>query len=294
MGVGWWVDCRCLGRRVKLWDNEAMKRLVFLDVDGTLITHSQQVPDSAVAAVKRAQDKGHTLVLCTGRSLPEIYPVLWDMGFVGIVAGNGAYVRVGEKVLVDARLSNDDIRSISAVLDDMGAEYIWQGPETMAPSCRFADAFLSLAGEFGQDWEAYLDSVTTTMVGELPTSASKCTFVLPAGSGYSVADVRARIDGGYTIVDGSIAGPGGVTGELADARVSKGTGLMTVAAHLGVDLRDTVAVGDSANDVPMLETAGLAIAMGNATPVARAAADWGSSPIGEDGLARAFAHAGLV
>ncbi|QOX82533.1 HAD hydrolase family protein [Nanchangia anserum] len=90
-----------------------------------------------------------------------------------------------------------------------------------------------------------------------------------------------------------LVGPG-VSGELVANGVSKGAGLARVVAHLGADVADTIAVGDSANDLPMLAAAGTSIAMGNGTPEAKAAASWVTSRIDEDGLARAFAHAALI
>lgn len=268
-----------------------MKRLVFLDVDGTLIDHTQQVPPSAREAVGAALREGHTLVLCTGRSLPEVYPHLWDLGFHGIVSANGAYVRMGSDVLADVRLCTADVREVSQVIGRLGGHYLWQTPDLLYPSEDFAKAFTEMAGSYGGEWGAYLDFIRPRLREGLPESASKCTFTLPTATGRTLEDVENSLSERYSVIAGSVSAETGVSGELVAAGVSKGAGVVRVAEHLGVDIADTVAIGDSANDIAMLEVAGLAIAMGNGTPEAKASADWVSASVFDDGLAKALDYA---
>ncbi len=73
--------------------------------------------------------------------------------------------------------------------------------------------------------------------------------------------------------------------EVFDPTVNKWQGLLTVAAALGVDPADTIAVGDDVNDLPMLRQAGLGVAMGNARPDVKAAAKRTIGTNADDGLA---------
>ena len=68
------------------------EKIIFLDIDGTLIDYTQQLPASAREAIRRAQARGHKLLIATGRSKPSIYPFLLNLGFDGLIAGDGAYV----------------------------------------------------------------------------------------------------------------------------------------------------------------------------------------------------------
>lgn len=72
--------------------------------------------------------------------------------------------------------------------------------------------------------------------------------------------------------------------------VTKAAGLADVCGLCGLDRSQLVAMGDSLNDVPMLEWAGLGIAMGNAQETVKQAADWVSKPYDEDGVAYAIEH----
>ncbi|MBC7260382.1 MAG: HAD family phosphatase [Chloroflexi bacterium] len=76
--------------------------------------------------------------------------------------------------------------------------------------------------------------------------------------------------------------------EIIMPGISKATGMAWLAAYLGVPREETIAMGDGDNDVEMLEWAGLGIAMGNATPAAKAAADWIAPSVEEDGVAVAL------
>jgi hypothetical protein len=55
--------------------------IIFLDVDGTLVTYEGKIPLSAVVAVQRARGNGHRIYLVTGRSKAEVYQEIWEIGF---------------------------------------------------------------------------------------------------------------------------------------------------------------------------------------------------------------------
>jgi hydroxymethylpyrimidine pyrophosphatase-like HAD family hydrolase len=72
--------------------------------------------------------------------------------------------------------------------------------------------------------------------------------------------------------------------EVTSPSVSKGAALAFVAERFGVSREEVIAVGDSGNDVSMVEWAGLGVAMANATPDVHAVADWVAPPVGDDGV----------
>ncbi len=266
-------------------------RLVFLDVDGTLIDSRQLMPDSARAACLAAVDAGHTLMLCTGRTVPEVYPWLFETGVSGIVAGGGGYVRVGEEVHSDVRMGSDSIEEVTSELEALGADWVWQSPDSLNPSPGFLRV-LTASGSQGS-WSAYARQVAPWVHEERPLTSSKCTFTLPADHSVTVGAVIDSFRGRYHVIPGSM-GPGGLTGELLPLGVDKGVGLLLATRVLGMEPRSTIAVGDSENDLEMLEAAGTAVAMGNAREGVKAIADMVTAPVDEDGLAQAFRDLDLV
>ena len=93
----------------------------------------------------------------------------------------------------------------------------------------------------------------------------------------------------YTETTGDI-----IEGEILVKGISKASGIDRVLEYFGADLKDTVALGDSTNDLPMIEHAGLGIAMGNASDQVKEIADYTTTAVDEDGLYNAFKYAGLI
>jgi hypothetical protein len=78
--------------------------------------------------------------------------------------------------------------------------------------------------------------------------------------------------------------------EITAPNVSKGQALDTLAAYYNIPQSEVMAIGDQDNDVEMIAWAGLGIAMGNASPRAKAAADYIAPPLEEEGAAWAIEH----
>ena len=69
-----------------------MSKLIFLDVDGTLVDYHNRIPESAIKAIRQAREKGNLVYVCTGRSKAEMQPELWEIGLDRMIGGNGSYV----------------------------------------------------------------------------------------------------------------------------------------------------------------------------------------------------------
>ncbi len=272
-----------------------MQKLVFLDVDGTLINSSQQAPRSAVEACQRAAQNGHKLFMCTGRSYPEVYPWLWDLGISGLVGANGTYVTCEDEVIFDERISDEDIIEISNFINSVGGYWIWQGPDRIMPSKEFLDSYSGAgADRIAGDWTPYLHQVAPYLKTGTPTSCGKCTFTLPPTASASLEDVIEHFGDRFTIVAGSVTAEGPEGGELVPANISKASGVRQVVMHLDIPLEQTIGIGDSANDGPMMKTVGTSIAMGNAIDEIKEISKWTTTSVDEDGIKNAFEYLKLI
>ena len=80
-------------------------KLIFLDIDGTLTVPGENTPpESALEAIRAAQRKGNKVFLCTGRNMDMLSPLL-KYGFDGVIASSGGYVMLGEEVLYDCPMT---------------------------------------------------------------------------------------------------------------------------------------------------------------------------------------------
>ena len=89
-----------------------MSKLIFLDVDGTLVDYHNRIPESAIKAIRQAREKGHLVYVCTGRSKAEMQPELWEIGLDGMIGGNGSYVEHHGQVLMHQLISKEDAAKI--------------------------------------------------------------------------------------------------------------------------------------------------------------------------------------
>ena len=86
------------------------RKLIFLDIDGTLVAALSAPSPKVRQAIRQVRSKGHLAFLCTGRNLPIIGRDILDIGFDGIIASAGAYVSVGDQVLFDSLLPEEVVQ----------------------------------------------------------------------------------------------------------------------------------------------------------------------------------------
>jgi len=268
-------------------------RAVFVDVDGTLCDSRQRVPDSAIRALAQARERGHRLFVCTGRSVPEVYPRFVDLGFEGIVGGAGGYAAVGNEVLLDERMPREHVDVLTALWEDLDAFFIWQGPDQMGPSEGYLDFFVPRAGKHPEDWIEYAQSISPFIVDIDGGAFTKVTAYVPPDKA-SLERVSAALPEGYRAIIGSVGAVGYVPFEIIPDHLSKAVGMQAVCEHIGIPMSRSVAIGDSNNDVEAVARAAVGISIGGGCDDLVAVADIVAPAVGQGGLAWALAAAGLI
>ena len=99
------------------------RKIIFLDVDGTLVNYEGKLPDSAARAVQQARANGHRVYICTGRSRAEVYPYLWDIGLDGMIGGNGSYVEDSGEVVMHQMMTGAQCRRVVDWLHERGLPF---------------------------------------------------------------------------------------------------------------------------------------------------------------------------
>ncbi|MEL4503442.1 Cof-type HAD-IIB family hydrolase [Luteococcus sp. H138] len=271
-------------------------RTVLLDVDGTLVNTRTVLPDSAADAVRRARANGHRLFLCTGRSRPEIYPHLWELGFDGLIGGNGSYIELaGEPIFVQT-LDADVVREAVEWMDSLGLGYYLEATSGLWMNERLMPEMARLMGDDSPAGVAAahaLMPVATDRRPERLDDVNKISFALPVG-GVDLEALARRFQGRAKIDTWSMNGLVPEFGEIGQIGIDKGAAAARLAAHLGADRANLIAFGDARSDLPLFAACGTSVAMGNAPDSVKAEATMTTSHVDEDGLARAFAALNLI
>ncbi len=255
----------------------AGRHLVGLDIDGTTLHHDGTLSQEVYTAVRGAAAAGHDVVIATGRSLLEAWPVIDALGLrTGYaVCSNGAVTlrldprepggfRIVDQVTFDPRPALELLRDAwpGAVF---AVERVGVGFDISAP---FPDGDLS--GRLRvSPWEELTGSPTTRL-----------TFYSPDAQVEEFGHAVERI--GLHGVNYAV----GYTAwlDVAPCGVSKASALEGVRRRLDVPGERTVAVGDQRNDLEMLRWAACGVAMGNAPQEVQAVADLVTGHVHDDGL----------
>lgn len=269
-------------------------RIVLLDVDGTLIDHTQHLAPSVVTAVRGARAAGHLVYVCTGRSRAEIPDFVTDIGFDGVISAGGGFIERGDELIAAHTIPEPVVRDLVGFFDRNDIEYTLQAYESAYPSEGLLPRLLPLFAEMEMGLSPGDRLVEMmTYLGPPPTAGiAKATFF--GTDPRTFATVRDGLGDRFHVITGTIPYLGEAGGEVSLDGIHKGAALVELVTALGLDLADSIAIGDSTNDLEMLEVAGIGIAMGNADAAVKAVADEITAAVDHDGVAKAFARHGLV
>lgn len=275
-------------------------KYIFLDIDGTLVSYANELPNSAVKAIKAAQTNGHKIYPVTGRSKAEMYDYILDIGFDGYIGGNGNYVESDGEVLLHQLMTAEQQRQIVDWLNERKLEFYLESNNGLFASEKFEER----GEQTIKDYVAYkekpdADKMTVRKVfpemifdGELyRDDVNKISFILD--------DYQDYLDAVETFPELKVGTWGGVGeqalfGDIALDNITKQTAIETLLDHYGADKKDTIAFGDAKVDIPMLEYCGIGVAMGSGGEKIKAMADYVTDTVDDDGLQKAFQHFGLI
>lgn len=277
-----------------------MAKIIFLDVDGTLVDYEARLPESAVKAVRMAREKGNRVYVCTGRSKAEMNQEIWDIGLDGMIGGNGCFVEDNGVVVMHQLVTAEQCKRVVDWLHSRGLEFYLESNNGLFASENFETRGEPVMKEYAKRKGAPdADQLTVRSIfkdmifdGDLyRDDVNKISFILESYQDYLDAekefpDLKAGTWGGK----GEIA----LFGDLGVKDITKGNAIQHLLDYLHADVKDTIAFGDAKVDIPMLEYCAYGVAMGNGGDEIKEMADYIAGDVEEDGLWNAFVHLGLV
>ena len=263
-------------------------RIIALDLDGTLLDDQKRLSQANRAALERAANQGAHVVVATGRFFPGIPQELRDLPFLRyFILMNGAkvYDRQEDKVLYRAEI---DLARAEQVFD------------YLAPLDMMVDCYQNDVGLLDRRCRERLEYFVPDYESRKLVIRNRVTvddFRVAVRSGRTVQkiqcyfphveqrpEVMAKLAQEFPELVQSISLPHNL--ELNAANATKGQALLALCRELGVDAAQSVAFGDGTNDLSMVRSAGVGVAMANAAPETLAAADLVAPTNNEDGVAR--------
>lgn len=267
------------------------KKIVFLDIDGTLTEPgSNEPPDSAVKAIRKARENGHYVFLCTGRNYDMLVPLL-KYGFDGVVASSGGYIRCGEETIYDCPMTE---RQKLETMEILEKNEIFRTLECLDGSYTdegFKDFLKHNSGNGNSEllrWREQIEkNLNIRPMGEYK-GQPVYKIVIMGRSEEQLEEPRRALSDGFSFCIQERNKQGFINGELVNRKFDKGKGVERVCAYLGIPVEDSIAVGDSMNDREMLEAAGIGICMENGSRELKELADETCPSVKEDGIWKVF------
>lgn len=278
------------------------QKIVFLDVDGTLVDYHNNIPQSAIEAIQKARANGHLVYVCTGRSRAEMQKEIWEIGIDGMIGGNGSYVEHHEDVIMHQLIPLEEAKHIVDWLHERGLEFYLESNNGLFASENFREAARPVMRTYalrkGKTEEEVKDQEAEDLLhglvygGELyRDDLNKVSFIL--------SDYQDHLDSieEFPELEAHTWGGRGETalfGDLGVKDINKAHAIDVLLDYLKVNKKDTIAFGDAKIDIPMLEYCEVGVSMGNGGPEILAMADIVTDDVEEDGLYNAFKKLDLI
>ncbi|MCE4049061.1 MULTISPECIES: Cof-type HAD-IIB family hydrolase [Bacillaceae] len=277
-----------------------MQKIIFLDIDGTLVDDNGIIPDSAKLAVRKARSNGHFVFLCTGRSKSILFPEVLEIGFDGIVGAAGGYIELNGEVLFHEVIKKNNLQLVVDYFNQHEIEFFLETNEGLFASKSCKDSIRALIdtvfetqtaqAELRKSMQSFYNSISEAE-DLVRDDINKIGFL---GSAVPIERIMEQFPSVFTVIPSTVPFFGTNSGEVSIFGIHKASAIEKVIEHLGLEKEHTYAYGDGSNDIEMLEFVQYGVAMGNAKEEVKRAANDITDRHDEDGIYNSFKKYGLI
>lgn len=259
-------------------DMARKKGIVCFDLDGTLLNNATDViADSALEAVKRLKER-HVVAIATGRDMDSHYSVKYRdlVQPDAVIHLNGTKVTAGSEVLLEHYMDEAFLRELFAYAEahdfcfgtTIGQADFYTSPHKKVEADRVYNRFIQRNFHpVSELFDRRLKVRALSYAGNLAAEQETLEVRFP----------QLRLIGFAS----------GWGADVVERGFSKAEGLSLLCRHYDIPKGQTVAFGDSLNDMEIVQAAGTGIAMGNAVPELKAVADYVTDDVSRDGILKA-------
>ncbi len=265
-----------------------MIKLVVSDMDGTLLNKEGLISEANFEAIQKARSLGVPFVLCTGRIYSAVKPYAEHLGLKAPVIGcNGAIIKspVTGEVLYVNEMDDSVVASIVDIFRKYDHYFHFYDEDTVYAEKRgpLFDYIEKMTVKLGGK------GINTKLLPDVKAIIGNPVKVLKMGFNIIDEEVSANIIEEVKIIDGlTVVQSAPALMDIMNASVSKGKAIQKLADIYEISTDEIMAMGDNDNDIEMLQTAGVGVAMDNAKESVKAVADDVAVHHEEDGVAWAL------
>lgn len=272
-----------------------MKKIIFLDIDGTIRDFDGYIPDSTVDAIKQARRNGHKVCISTGRTYGQIEDRIKEIGFDGIVSGSGSYVEYEGKCVRYEYFDSSKYLELCNYLRENDCIIELQTYNGIYILKEELEQFMVIRNRIQKSLgiDARALSVLPTVAESLldVTKVEKILFFSD-----KLSNEKLLEEWGEYLYVVSLSIPGSLKwgGEITPFHVNKAEGIRSILRQSEYSEEDVIAIGDSENDIEMLKMASVGVAMSHGSQKIKDAANIITDSVREDGISKAFQKIGVI
>lgn len=259
--------------------------MIFFDIDGTIVPENTDIISKSTAeAIKKARKNGHLVFINTGRTFFNVTKKIRSIGFDGYVCGCGTSIYYHDKPLFHKSVSHENCVGIVEKLRQCKIDAILEGADNV-----YFDQRKALTGELAEIKEHFRSQGVDIHKSWDDPDISIDKFVTSKNED---SDSEAFLS--YITEDFQYINRDNNFAEFIPLGYSKATGIRFLQEYFNIPLEDCYAVGDSNNDLPMLQYVPYSILMGNGTPLLYKLVSFVTKTIENDGVEHALLHYNII
>lgn len=258
-----------------------MVKYLFFDIDGTLVSfNTHKIPQSTVDALTQAKAKGMKVYISTGRPLLFINNLSQIEHLIdGYITTTGALCVVGQTHFNCHSISDESVRKVLDGANKFHKAAVVVGTDHIG----VVNDSEELDRQFKKGLNLDFDFSPMSVVMQEP--------ILQISVFFTAEEEKAVMEGMTDCVS-SRWHPAFT--DITNISADKGKALLAMAKHEHMGIDETMAFGDGGNDLPIIKQAGIGVAMGNANDDVKAAADYVTTSVDDDGVRNALIHFGVI
>lgn len=274
-----------------------MSKVVFFDIDGTLVSKQNHVPESTKRAIKELKKRDILPVIATGRAPLLLQEVKEKLEIDSFISMNGQFVVLNGKPIFANPLSKEVVTRLTDEAAQRNNGVMLCGSQDV-----YTNSFISLAKR--SSVLSLLKGLTKFIPGKIQIKLLRRAMKKPPEpeeyAGKDIYQVILEANPGEeahfeeAFPELAFTRSNDFSLDVISQGVSKAVGIQKFIEAIGVKREDTYAFGDSLNDVEMMQYVGTGVAMGNGLPEVKEASDMITDEVSEDGIEKGLKKLGLI
>lgn len=277
------------------------KKIIFLDVDGTLTLPDGKISSRVQEAIKQARANGHKVFICTGRSLAGTQVLLKTGLFDGVISSAGGYIQIGDDTIFDSCLSAKDVQLARDVFERHHILYNLEANDMTFQDEKMNYEFIkhrlsqkNMNSELQRLLNEQKEHFHIRPIEEYDRHRQpiqKICFM--CYDEQELEEPRKVLSDKFRFIIHEIFSQDVINGEIIIKGTDKGEAVKKVCERLGYSLEQTIGFGDSMNDYEMIHVCHYGVVMGNGSKELKQCAQKVCESVEEDGIYHEFCRLGL-